>query len=188
MNTHVFHFYNSITPKTQETFKNQLLTATCQRGAEEIAIFLSSEGGDLNSGFSLYNLIRSLPVPVSITNVGTVESIAMMVFLATDKRYAIENSRFLIHQFHWTYSNYPIPYSRLKENVLSLDFDTARYEKIFNERTNCGNGIINISQCLNGQAVVIDPSTAASAGIIDKIVPVENSIKRDGDGFINWWI
>ena len=187
MREHIFHFCGPITPKSYENLRNLVLSAFCQGGAEKITVMLSSEGGDLNSGFSAYNFFRGLPVPVKMVNVGTVESIAVLIYLASDERIALESSRFLIHPFHWTFPSGRVDYPRLNENSDSLLFDIGRYINIFNERTNCGNGLIDVSKCLNGQSVIIDASTSTKNGISSAVIPVVNSIPMPSETVIHWW-
>ncbi len=184
---HIFHFCGPITPKSYENFRNMVLTAMCQQGAEKITIMFSSEGGDLNSGFSAYNFLRGLPVPVRMVNVGTVESIAVIMYLAADERDVLDNARFLLHQFNWTYPFQRVDYARLNENSESLKFDFDRYVSIFNDRTQVGNGAIDITKCLNGQAIVINSSSSTASGIATKVIPVEGSIPLKTDTTIHWW-
>lgn len=184
---HIFHFCGPITPKSYESFRNLVLTAICQQGAEKITVLFSSEGGDLNSGFSAYNFLRGLPVPVRMVNVGTVESIAVIVYLAADERDVLDNARFLLHQFNWTYPSQRVDYARLNENSESLRFDFNRYVSIFNDRTKHGNQSIDIVKCLNGQAIVIDSASATASGLATKMIPVEGSIPPRTDTIVHWW-
>lgn len=101
---------------------------------------------------------------------GTVESIAVMIYLAADERIALKDSRFLLHSFHWGYTNRPVDYQRLAENSASLAFDTSRYISIFKERTQSAEVPVNIEQCLNSSARVISAVSAQSAGICGRVV------------------
>lgn len=187
MAEHIFHFCGPITPKSYEYLRNTICTAVFERFADKITVMFSSEGGDLNSGFSAYNFLRGLPVPVKMVNVGTVESIAVIIYLAADEREVLETSRFLLHQFNWTYPHQIVDYSRLSENSQSLQFDFNRYVSIFNDRTHCGKNTIDVTKCLNGQSIILDPATASSAGISTGVIPVKGSIPPQTDDVIHWW-
>ncbi len=50
-----------------------------QQGATSIDLRLSSEGGLNTYSFTLYNFLRSLAVPLTVPNMGTVESMAIPV-------------------------------------------------------------------------------------------------------------
>jgi ATP-dependent protease ClpP protease subunit len=182
---HVFHFYGSINPRSFENLRSQILDGIMNHGAKHVSIYISSEGGDLCPGFTAYNFIRGLPVPVTVVNMGTVESIAVLMYLAADERLCVTNGRFLLHSFHWGFGNSPIKdHSRLCEHALSLDIDAERYAKIFEERTKGAEVPVDIRQCLNSGARILDASSAAVAGIATKVVPAEGTITCDDT---HWW-
>lgn len=186
MNTHVFHFNVDVTAKSTSVLRDQIMTAISQNAADELVLLISSSGGNLDSGFSTYNFLRSLNKPITAVNTGCVESIALMIFLAADVRVAVDNSRFLLHEFHWSFSNEVVNHSRLREHVESLDFDAARYTEIFQKRTASAKHSVDIKKCLHGEPLIIDSPTAVTAGIAhtictpESIVPVEKAI--------HWWV
>lgn len=184
MKTHAFHFYGPVTPKSFENLRAQILTAIQDQGAEEIMLYLSSEGGNLTSGFTAYNFLRALPVPVSAINMGTIESIAVILYLSAEKRIAIDNSRFLLHSFNWTFGAPIIDHARLEEHSLSLEFDSQRYTSIFNQRTQGADVPVDIFKCLNGSARILDTTAATAANIIHGTIPPERAIRAD---YIHWW-
>ena len=62
-----------------------------------IYMTLSSPGGSVDAGITFYNFLTGLPVDLIIHNIGSVDSIATVIFLAARKRYACAHSRFLFH-------------------------------------------------------------------------------------------
>ena len=98
--------------------KNRTLTifgeidkAVAQRTAEKllalsfesddpVTLFLGSPGGHVESGDTIFDLIRFIQAPVRIVGTGWVGSIATHIYLAAerDNRFALPNTRFLIHQ------------------------------------------------------------------------------------------
>lgn len=62
-----------------------------------ITIKLMSPGGNVESGFAVYDAIRTSTVPVTIEAYGEVSSIAALIFLAGDKRLMSPNCRFMVH-------------------------------------------------------------------------------------------
>lgn len=169
---HSIHFFGPVTFRSANMLLGifQTILRNYQGRDDQITLYLSSEGGDLNSGFSLYNFIRSYPLPIKIINMGTIESIAVMIYLAADERYSIENSRFLFHSFHWGYSNHPVDFQRLAENSSSLSFDTTRYISIFKERTSTAKTPIDIEQCLTGSSKIISCTDAVSSAVCSKVI------------------
>ena len=67
-----------------------------------IVLLIDSPGGEVFSGFNLYDIIRSSEAPI-ITVGQTVASMAIPVFLAGSKRYALPHSRFMLHLPRVTY-------------------------------------------------------------------------------------
>ena len=91
-------------------------------GAEEITILLSSPGGSLEDGVSLHTYLTALPVKLTMHAIGFVKSIAVPVFMAAPTRYASDNARFLLHEYHWGISHpEQATQTELTERMLVLD-------------------------------------------------------------------
>ena len=67
---------------------------------DPITIFISSPGGHVESGDTIFDMIRFIKAPVRVVGTGWVGSIATHIYLAPEKenRYCLPNTRFLIHQ------------------------------------------------------------------------------------------
>ena len=52
---------------------------------KRIYFLFSSQGGGVNAGITLHNFLTALPVEIVMHNVGSVESIANVIFLAGAK-------------------------------------------------------------------------------------------------------
>lgn len=65
-----------------------------------ITVYLNSPGGEVNSGFAIYDTMRALRSEVRICTAGLCASIATIINLGAPKehRYGLPNSRYLIHQ------------------------------------------------------------------------------------------
>lgn len=68
-----------------------------EKRPEEIYILMSTPGGNVNAGIVLYNFLRSLPVKIITHNMGQVDSIGNVIFLAGDERYMAPATSFLFH-------------------------------------------------------------------------------------------
>ena len=66
-------------------------------GKTSITILISSSGGQVSAGISIYNFLKGLPAEVITHNFGQSDSIAVTIFCAGSKRYCTPDSRFLIH-------------------------------------------------------------------------------------------
>ncbi len=62
-----------------------------------VHLFLSSPGGDVAQGISIYNYLKLLPAEVYTYNFGSVDSIGVIIFCAGKKRLSVPHARFLIH-------------------------------------------------------------------------------------------
>ena len=78
---------------------NQLLTLEMEKPGP-INVYVNSPGGEVNSGFAIYDTIRFLKSEVRIINTGLCASIATIINIAAKKqnRYSMPNCKFLIHQ------------------------------------------------------------------------------------------
>lgn len=79
---------------------NQLLALEYEKPNSPINLYLNSPGGEVNSGFAIYDTIRFLSSDVRIINTGLCASIATIINIAAKKqhRYSMPNCKFLIHQ------------------------------------------------------------------------------------------
>jgi ATP-dependent Clp protease protease subunit len=78
---------------------NLLMLETMDQ-TKPITIYLNSPGGEVTSGFAIYDTIRFIKSPVYIVCAGLCASIATVILCAAEKkhRYTMPNSKFLIHQ------------------------------------------------------------------------------------------
>ena len=143
-----------------------------------LRLLLSSEGGDLIAGFTAYNFLRSLPIPVETINMGSVESIAVVLYLAGEKRTALSGTKFLIHNFFGSFPSSQVDYLRLAERSSSLTFDLERYVQIFQDRTQGCEVPIDVRKHLDSGALVISAEEATSVGIVHNVVPSAGLIDR----------
>jgi ATP-dependent Clp protease protease subunit len=71
-------------------------------GLQRVHIAFHSNGGGIGEGISLYNLFRALPFELILYNVGTVSSIAVIVFLGAKIRKVSARGAFMIHKTQTT--------------------------------------------------------------------------------------
>jgi ATP-dependent Clp protease protease subunit len=164
---HIVHFIGPINHASACTLRNLCLQAL-QSGATELELHLSTEGGNMTAGFALYFFLKSLPLPLTTHNVGSVESVGVVIFLAGSKRYACPRTRFLVHPLHWGFGALvAADHSRVSEWRDCLDFDAERYASICHEAT---AGKMDIRSHLFGNARLFDTDQALAAGIIHETV------------------
>lgn len=76
------------------------LLALAAESDEDITLFLNSQGGHVEAGDSIHDVIRFIKPRVRIIGTGWVASAGTHIFLAAEKenRLCLPNTRFLIHQ------------------------------------------------------------------------------------------
>ena len=67
---------------------------------DPVRVIIISQGGHVDSGYAIYDLLRYVESPVITIAAGWVASIAVPIFLGAEKesRYSLPNTRFLLHQ------------------------------------------------------------------------------------------
>lgn len=65
-----------------------------------ITVIINSQGGNADSGFGIYDMLKFIKPPIVTITAGLCASAAIIIYLAGDKgkRFALPNSRFLLHQ------------------------------------------------------------------------------------------
>ena len=80
----------------------QLLHLEAEEPDKDINLYINSPGGDINSLFAVYDTMQFIRCDVSTTVMGQAASAAAVLLSAgaKGKRFALPNSRVLIHQPH----------------------------------------------------------------------------------------
>jgi len=78
----------------------QLLFLESEDPEKDISLYINSPGGVVNSGLAIYDTMQYLRAPVSTICIGMAASMAAVLLSAgaPGKRYALPNSRIMIHQ------------------------------------------------------------------------------------------
>ena len=81
---------------------SEKLLALAFESDDPITLYISSPGGHVESGDTIFDMIRYIKPTVRTVGTGWVGSIATHIYLAPDKehRFCLPNTRFLIHQPH----------------------------------------------------------------------------------------
>jgi ATP-dependent Clp protease protease subunit len=78
----------------------QLLFLESEDPEKDISLYINSPGGVVTSGLAIYDTMQYLKAPVSTICIGQAASMASVLLAAgaTGKRFALPNSRIMIHQ------------------------------------------------------------------------------------------
>jgi ATP-dependent Clp protease protease subunit len=74
-----------------------ILNSVCH---DPIRVVITSQGGHVDSGFAIHDMMRFVESPILTIGAGWVASIGVPILLAAEKdcRYSLPNTRFLLHQ------------------------------------------------------------------------------------------
>lgn len=91
--------YGEITQELAKTVTEQLLYLSAIND-EPITMFINSQGGHVESGDTIHDVIRFIKPKVKMIGTGWVASAGITIYLAADKknRYSLPNTRYMIHQ------------------------------------------------------------------------------------------
>jgi len=163
--------YSFVGPIQYPATKN-LRNAFCNAintGVKTITLLMSSSGGSTEEGFALYHFLRSLPIELTIHNIGIMASIANIPFLAGSKRLACADTRFMIHDFTWSsLQQETLDRDHIKERLQSLDADASQFIEIFKRHTSLTDKDFETFQLIK-QPTIILPNRAKEVRIIQEI-------------------
>ena len=108
------------------------MASAVSSGVQNLHLLIQSTGGVINDGLALYNYLRKLPISITTYNTGTVQSIAVSMFLAAEKRKASQAATFMIHKATF-YAASPTTCVQLSAASQSLMVDDDRIERILKQ-------------------------------------------------------
>ena len=143
----------------------QLLFLESEDPEKDISLYINSPGGVVNSGLAIYDTMQYLRAPVSTICIGLAASMAAVLLAAgaPGKRYALPNSRIMIHQGSGGFrGNAPDAVIQMKE----WEFLVKRNTEILAKHT--GQPFDKVNQDTN-RDLFMSPEDAKAYGIIDAV-------------------
>jgi ATP-dependent Clp protease, protease subunit len=128
-------------------------------------VIFSSPGGFVADGIYLYNHIRGLPIEVTIEAVGSVSSIALIVFLAAKHRFCSANAMFLTHPTTLS-PQVGMSAERLDAALRAALADDSRTERILRDRASIPDQILHDRRFKD---VHITPQEALKWGLVEGV-------------------
>lgn len=168
--TYYVSFSAEINANTTESLIATMANLANQ-GAQEVHLLLSTPGGTVMNGFNVYNVLRSLPFHLTTYNVGNVDSIGNVIFLAGEHRVACPQSTFMFHGVATTAGpNGVLGEKDLRERLENVLSDQARMGQVIGERTKIDPETVAE---LFREAQTKDAAYAVGCGIVHEIKDVE---------------
>ena len=157
----------------------QLLFLESEDPQKDISLYINSPGGQVTSGLAIYDTMQYLRAPVSTICIGMAASMAAVLLAAgaKGKRYALPNSRIMIHQGSGGFrGNAPDAVIQMRE----WEFLVQRNHEILSRHT--GQSLDKIGEDTNRDNFM-SPEQARDYGIIDAVysVPGDSLIAQAHD-------
>lgn len=88
-----------VNQKLASEVMGQLLAMDAE-SEEPVTIFINSQGGHVESGDTIHDIIRFIRAPVRMVGTGWVASAGALIYVAVprERRFSLPNTRFLLHQ------------------------------------------------------------------------------------------
>lgn len=163
-------FSAEINPNTGESLIATMANLANQ-GVERVTLCISTPGGGVPKGLTIYNTLRGMPFELITHNVGNVDSIGNAIFLSGDQRFACPHSTFMFHGVAAPMSDGEFLDRRnLEERTEGVLADEKRIGAIIEERTTLSGADV---EALFQHAQTKDAAYAVGAGIVHEIKDIE---------------
>lgn len=145
---------------------SQLLFLESEDHNKDIAIYINSPGGSVIAGLSIYDTMKFIKPEISTIAIGQACSMAALLLSAGNKkkRYALPNSRIMIHQPLGSYSGQASDIKIHAEEIIKI---RIILNKILSENT--GKNILDIEKDTE-RDYFMSAENALNYGLIDKII------------------
>lgn len=114
-----------------------ILDQAINQGVRDVTLLISTPGGSVFHGLSIYNYLRGLPLErLSTHNFGSVDSIGVVMYCAGRERYSSPQARFLIHGVSANFfGNQNLEEPQLEERLKGLRIDIENIAKVVSANT-----------------------------------------------------
>jgi ATP-dependent protease ClpP protease subunit len=127
-------FSADVNPQTTEVLLGNVAHLIGQ-GFRKIHLLLSTPGGSVAHGITIYNVLRGMPIELITHNVGNVDSIGTVVFLAGSQRYCCSQATFMQHGVAFGFQGPATLFEKnLQEHLASVQADQLRIAEVYKER------------------------------------------------------
>jgi len=150
----------------------QLLAMDAQ-STEPISIFINSQGGHVESGDTVHDVIRFVRSPVRMIGTGWVASAGALIYVAVprERRFSLPHTRFLLHQ----------PWGGAQGSAADVEIEAReilrmreRLNRIFAERT--GQPLEKIEEDTR-RNFWLSATEAMEYGLVGRIIETADDLK-----------
>jgi ATP-dependent Clp protease protease subunit len=166
MNELYVRFFAPVVPQTAAQLL-QVIDGALHDRTERLHIMLSSPGGSVFHGLSLYNFLRGLPVEVNTYNFGSVDSIGVVMYCAGTHRFSVPHARFLMHGVRFNVpGNSSFDEKQLEEQLKSVKIDQENIARVIADTA--GKALHKVEEDMINRTT-LNPSQAKDYGLVHEI-------------------
>lgn len=144
-----------------------------EMGNDPIKIFINSQGGHVEAGDTIHDMIKFITPKVIMIGTGWVASAGITIYLAADKenRYSLPNTRYMIHQPLGGFNGPATDISIEAEEILRV---RQRINKIISDAT--GQPLEKVEKDTD-RNYWLNSNDAITYGIVNKIISKHSDLK-----------
>ncbi len=159
-------FFAPVIPQTADLlFK--IFDSLILKKYQKVHLMISSPGGSVFHGISIYNYLKGAPIEVETYNFGSVDSIGVIIYCSGRRRYSVPHSRFLIHGVKFNINgNAAFDEKEMDEHFKSLKIDQQNIAKIIADT--CGKKIKEIEKNMI-ERTTLNPEQAKKFGLVHEV-------------------
>jgi ATP-dependent Clp protease protease subunit len=148
------------------------LIALAAESSDTITLYLNSQGGHVEAGDTIHDMIRFVDAPVRIVGTGWVASAGALIYVSVprERRFCLPNTRFLLHQPAGGAGGTASDIAIEAREILRM---RERLNKIFAEAT--GQPFERIEEDTN-RNFWLDAEAAIAYGIAGKVVKTSKDL------------
>ena len=167
----VIFIYGEINQDLAKEISMQLLYLKT-KSEDPVTIFINSQGGHVEAGDTIHDMIQYVDLPINMIGTGWVASAGITIFLAAPKqmRFCLPNTRFMIHQPLGGVNGGAIDIAIEAEEIVKM---RKRIEKLISDAT--GQSLAKVSTDTDRNCWM-DTSEALNYGIISKVIKTASEI------------
>ncbi len=142
-------------------------------GDDPITIFINSQGGHVEAGDTIHDMIQYIGLPINMIGTGWVASAGITIYLAAEKekRFSLPNTRFMIHQPLGGVNGRATDIAIEAEEIVKT---RKRIESLISEAT--GQPLERVSKDAD-QNYWMDTEEAINYGIVSRVIAAADEIE-----------
>jgi ATP-dependent Clp protease, protease subunit len=123
-------FFAPVVPESVAALM-QVVDSKMKQGAKRLGLLISSPGGDVFHGLSVYNYLKGCPLQITTHNFGSADSIGVVIFCCGSRRLSVPHARFLLHGVQANF-NQPVSLEekQLEERLKGLQIDMGNIARV----------------------------------------------------------